>query len=297
MTRYKGKIHAYNVCNEIFWSDAVGGQSKYLRKCCYTDVIGLDWPRYAFEAAREADPEAILILNEFDVDRNSNGLGSQKRAAVLNLIDDFLRRGVPIDAVGVQGHCFEVWWAATFDSAAWAQFLRDIADRGLRVYITEFDVPDGGPNNPDVNRLISVANDFLSVALDSPAVDAIIAWGLNKTATWQTAELRKLFTDYAGKPRVLPPLPNFGGTWNPSTNTPTFADGGLVNGQRVQSGTVQRHADSGRRDLRLGSTGDDRRVRAERPERHLLAGCGEQRHQARHRYGTARWQVHAVGAL
>ena len=59
--------------------------------------IGPDYVAKAFEYAHEADPEARLILNEFDAERD-NG----RSAATQRLVGELRGRGVPIHGVGLQ---------------------------------------------------------------------------------------------------------------------------------------------------------------------------------------------------
>jgi endo-1,4-beta-xylanase len=66
-------------------------------------------------------------------------------------------------------------------------FLRDIASLGLKIMITELDVIDQKlPLDINVrDRIVArVYEDYLSVALDEPAMIALVTWGLSDRYTW-----------------------------------------------------------------------------------------------------------------
>jgi endo-1,4-beta-xylanase len=66
-------------------------------------------------------------------------------------------------------------------------FLKEIADLGLKIMITEMDVTDQKlPLNAGVrDRIIArVYEDYLSAVLEEPAVIAVLTWGLSDRYTW-----------------------------------------------------------------------------------------------------------------
>ena len=84
----------------------------------------------AFRMARKADPAATLIYNDY------NEHNPQKRAFQVRVLRDYLDRGVPIDAVGFQGHV----GLAYPDLEEWERSLVAYADMGLKVHVSELEV-------------------------------------------------------------------------------------------------------------------------------------------------------------
>lgn len=135
-TRYKGKVREYTVVNEPFTRKlGVNGLSDW-----WADRIGEEYIDKSFEWARQADPDSVLILNDF---------GNETENDVSNAMYDYvkraLQRGVPIDAIGMQMHL-------SGDSAPnkmdVVNNMKRFADLGLKIYVTEFDVTMSGVDKP-----------------------------------------------------------------------------------------------------------------------------------------------------
>jgi endo-1,4-beta-xylanase len=202
--RYAGKIHSWDVANEVIapGDDRPDG----LRDTVFMQKLGPQYLDLAFHAAREADPKALLVCNdynfEYDIDSHE-----AKRRAMLGLIDGFKQRGTPIDAVGIQSH-LSVEKMPKFNDKVFANFLKEVADRGLQVMITELDVVDRGAPGDIPGRdaaVASVYRDYLAVALESPAVKTVITWGLVDRDSWITHyNMDEFRRDDGLTPRPLP---------------------------------------------------------------------------------------------
>ncbi len=74
-----------------------------------------------------------------------------------------------------------------FDGKKFRKFLSDVASMGLKIIISELDVIDDKlPKDIATrDRLVAEAYyQYLSVALDEPAVTTVINWGLCDRYTW-----------------------------------------------------------------------------------------------------------------
>ena len=122
--RYKGRINSWDVVNE-----AVGDDGK-IRKNIWYEILGEKYVQKAFEYAREADPDAELIYNDYSVPTPF------KRDAIVKLISNIQSNGVDVDAIGMQAHYhLDYPLMEDLDSC-----LKAFSDLGVKVAITELDI-------------------------------------------------------------------------------------------------------------------------------------------------------------
>jgi len=180
--RYTGQMQSWDVVNEaILPSD---GRADGLRKTPWLELIGPDYIELAFQTAVAADPTALLVYNDFELDYD-RPQDEAKRIAVLRLLEQLKHRNVPIHALGMQAH---LWGGETrFSAAKLSRFLESVASLGLKILVTELDVTDKLlPQDEAIrDRIVAGAYaDYLAVLLDQPAVIAILTWGLSDRYTW-----------------------------------------------------------------------------------------------------------------
>ncbi len=126
MNRYGDRVEFWDVVNEPM--DDAGGE---LRESIWYEAMGESYIDTAFRQARELEPDAVLVLNEFDI-----GFAGPKFDGFLELVDRLLEREVPIDAIGFQMHLF-----SSFDQFdEFAANIATMAERDLDIHITELDV-------------------------------------------------------------------------------------------------------------------------------------------------------------
>lgn len=122
---YKGKIKQWDVVNE-----AINDGPGVLRSTPWRKAIGDDYIEQAFRAAHEADPDAILIYNDYNIEL------PYKRPKALELLKSLLDKKVPINAVGIQCH----WRIDNPPFADVEQAIKEFSALGLKVMITEMDI-------------------------------------------------------------------------------------------------------------------------------------------------------------
>lgn len=123
---YKGRVKQWDVVNEAI-SDAPG---RRLRQSPWLDAIGDDYIAEAFRAAHQADPDAVLIYNDYGIE------GRAKRRKAVQLLSSLVEEGVPVHAVGIQCH----WRLDGPDLAEVEDSITQYAELGLQVMITELDI-------------------------------------------------------------------------------------------------------------------------------------------------------------
>lgn len=179
--RYSGKVHFWTVVNEAVLPQ--DGRSDGLRNTPWLEFLGPDYIEMAFRAAAKADPNTLLVYNEYGLEYDFSDQEA-RRTAVLKLLERLKSRGTPLHALGIQAH---LWSDSRFNPKKLQNFLREVANLDLKILITEMDVRDKElPRDIKVrDRIIAgVYEDYLSVVLDEPAVMSVTTWGLSDRFTW-----------------------------------------------------------------------------------------------------------------
>ncbi len=122
--RYKGRVNAWDVVNEALNEDGSMRQSPWYR------IVGPDYIAKAFEYAHEADPQAELIYNDYNIE------SGKKLEGAVALIRKLKAEGVPVTTVGIQGH-YRLDWP---DASSLDKAIAAFAGLGVKVAITELDI-------------------------------------------------------------------------------------------------------------------------------------------------------------
>lgn len=128
---FSGKVTSWDVVNEAIAENSDGNAVNGFRNSVFYQKMGINFIDQAFIWANEADPVADLYYNDFNTETND-----AKTTRMLELVDGLKTRGVPIDGVGFQMHVLPDWPSIANIEAS----FRAVAQRGLKVKITELDV-------------------------------------------------------------------------------------------------------------------------------------------------------------
>lgn len=184
VSRYRNKVHVWDVVNEALEEDGT------LRDSVWYMAMGESYINKAFVRARQRDPNAELIYNEFDV-----SWFGPKSDGMYELLRRELARGTPIDGVGFQMH---LWSDFDLYDEVRATFQR-FADLGLDIYITEFDVAMTSPDQ--LEQQAEIFERVMLLCLEQPACKAIQSWGFTDRYSWRAPNRPLMFTDrYIAKP-------------------------------------------------------------------------------------------------
>lgn len=187
--RNSGVVTQWDVVDETFLPDGT------LRDSIWRQVIGDDFIRIAFDAARTADPDALLFYDDFydDLSVTQDAVESgiavvagatadtsacadvAKCVGVRDTIGALLAAGAPIDGIGIQAHMLSP------DPLDFTTFSGWVDDLALRWAITEFDVPVPVTEiaNPDTLAFqSSTYTAALDSCLESPTCDTFVTWGI-----------------------------------------------------------------------------------------------------------------------
>ena len=92
--RYKGRIKMWDVVNEAL----ADPDDEYLRDIEWNNILGEEFLVKAFQYAKQADPDALLIYNDYRCDHPG------KLKKLVRLVKSVREQGGPIDALGLQAH-------------------------------------------------------------------------------------------------------------------------------------------------------------------------------------------------
>ena len=205
VTRYKGRIHGWDVVNEAILEDGS------YRKSPFYQILGEEFIPLAFQYAHEADPDAELYLNDYGM--NNPG----RRDTYVKIANELKARGLRIDGIGMQSHVGMDYP----DMQEYEESLLAFAGTGCNVMITEWDMsalpsinfganisdtvafkaslnpyPDGLPEDVDAlwnSRMKELMDLYLK---HSDKITRVTAWGVADGDSWKNDWPMDGRTDY-----------------------------------------------------------------------------------------------------
>jgi len=126
VNRYKDHIYGWDVVNEVI-DDR---DSVFYRNSAWYKICGEDFIFKAFEYAHAADPKAILFYNDYNTEN------PKKREKIYQMVKKMKDSGIPIHAMGLQGH----WSINNPPQEELEKSIQMFSSLGLQVQVTELDV-------------------------------------------------------------------------------------------------------------------------------------------------------------
>jgi endo-1,4-beta-xylanase len=192
--RYRGRVQGWDVVNEAFEDDGAW------RRTPWYATLGEEYVAKAFEFAHEADPDAELYYNDYNLWK------TPKREAAVRLVTSLRKRGIRVDGIGEQAH----WLLEGPPPGDIEAAIVGLAKTGAQVMITELDVDplprpeeligadvskrieltpeldpyaDGLPKGLE-QRLARHYADIFSLFVKHRAVSRVTFWGVTDADTW-----------------------------------------------------------------------------------------------------------------
>ena len=201
VTAFKGTIDMWDVINEVvIMPDFDRYDNAVTRICRLRGRVPL--VKACFEAARACNPDAVLLINDFNTSPRYE-----------ELIAELLEHDVPISAIGIQSHQHQGYWGR--------EKLEDVLSRfsrfGLPIHFTENTLISGDlmpghvvdlndwqveswPSTPEgEERQAREAAEMYSILFAHPLVEAITTWDFTD-GCWLHAPSGFLREDNSEKP-------------------------------------------------------------------------------------------------
>jgi GH35 family endo-1,4-beta-xylanase len=240
VTRFASTIGIWDVVNEATHFDRESFQRRAPRMTqMWSDIGQIAFARACFERARRANPDAVLLINDYRVD-------AKYERVIEQLVDEKGKR--LYDVIGIQSHQHGGTWAN--------QRIWDVCQRfsrfGVPLHFTETTILSG-PRRPqgqkwettpdDEQRQAQEVERFYTMLYSHPAVEAITWWDFSDLRAWQSAPAGLLRKDMSPKPAYERLQKLIKGKWWTQAELRTGSDGRAV--QRATYGDYTVTVDHG----------------------------------------------------
>ncbi|MEC0331698.1 endo-1,4-beta-xylanase [Paenibacillus macerans] len=179
MGRYKDAIYAWDVVNEVIDPSQPDG----LRRSLWYQIAGEEYIEKAFIYAHEADPDAVLFINDYNTHEPA------KSQALYNLVKRLQEKGIPVHGVGHQTHINIDWPQMSEIENSILKF----AELGLKTEITELDIDvytntnqryDTLPDSIAQKQVTRYKQLFDIFRKHSDLIDNVTVWGKDDGNSW-----------------------------------------------------------------------------------------------------------------
>jgi GH35 family endo-1,4-beta-xylanase len=227
--RFKGNIDIWDVVNEATHYD----RDRFLERApILTEAItkmGVgEYVRRSFEAARQGNPDATLIINDYRADDDF------EHKVVSQLVDDAGRQ--LYDVIGIQSHMHVGYWGVELPWNICERF----AKFGKPIHFTELTLLSGKLKEDDdwfsrrkgwhtteegEKRQARQVTELYTLLFSHPAVEAVTVWDFTDYNAWQGAPSGYLRTDMTPKPAYNQLKELIKGKWWTKTKTTLKSNG------------------------------------------------------------------------
>lgn len=191
VTHYAGKVKAWDVVNESMADGASGLRTSAntpasiaTDRFFWSDYLGRDYALKAFQYAKAADPNALLFINDYNLEYNSAKLDS-----LINYVAELKGKGAQIDGIGTQMHI-----SINTSKSGIDNMFQKLVATGLKIRVSELDVrinPDNTAGFTPTSTLFATQADMYKYVVQSflkyvpaPQRFGITVWGVNDGDSW-----------------------------------------------------------------------------------------------------------------
>ncbi len=188
--RYKGKIAMWDVVNEAI-ADSQNTRPFNLRNSFWYRKLGTEFLVLAFKYAAEADPDAKLYYNDYNIERSG-----WKADSVVNMLNFIRQSGAKVDGIGLQYHIGATEQIAPND--AHYQVVNKFELNNYDWQITELDVSVDVVQYPSTNPLFGIVpvretdlvmqskvyDNVFRLGLSTSRCKGIQMWGITDSHSW-----------------------------------------------------------------------------------------------------------------
>lgn len=168
VSHYKGKVTSWDVINEPLADYDQFTTDQPLRQNIWLKTLGSTYIATALKAARQADPNAKLFINEYGLEEDG-----ERWDSFIQLVNSLKKDGVPLDGVGFQAHVYDS--TDTIDPVVLNRHFIQLAKLGLVSRISEMDVYDEDGTAKQADQYTKVFN----ACLYNPNCVSFTTWGVD----------------------------------------------------------------------------------------------------------------------